>query len=64
MLLLVTIFSLLSKFFLIKTWVSFVIVTAGAQLGGGGRPPLHYFENRKKSPDLGKKRPGMRPSLS
>ena len=27
------------------------------QLGGRGRPPLAFFENRKKCPDLGKKGP-------
>ena len=32
---------------------------AGAQLGGreGWRPPMPFFENRKKCPDFGKKIP-------
>ena len=30
----------------------------GTQLGGeGGRPPLSFFENRKKCPDFGKRGP-------
>ena len=30
---------------------------AGTQLGGKERPPLPFFENRKKCPDFGKKDP-------
>ena len=37
-----------------------VMVTTGAQLGGGGgevgRPPLLFYENQKNCPDFGEKK--------
>ena len=44
----------------IKKVHNFRVPLAGAQLGGvegGGTPLLPFFENRKKCPDFGKKRP-------